>query len=378
MTFSWRSFLVGLLCIALATIGWSIWRSGQKDGHDDQLRSTADGSNSSGATALNLPDSIVVTAADRQVQKLNPDADGWNSEVIGAAIGKRLEQLRKTVVDDLATEKLSDLTTDNFACQLVDSDRIELIHQDNAIQVRRLATDREPLEESPSLEAHFRSVMGIGDAKVDRCYFKVIELDLQADHVVATVLVDLLQAGNGSLWQSNVTCHYKWALQPESQLRLQEIAVVDFELIELSAEQRPLMQDVTTSAVGATDTYETQVQRGIDYWSERLTGIDDMHFYGHHGLAVADVDGDGLEDLYLCDSGGLPNRLYIQQKERNTARRIGRFKHRSAGSNNLRAAPGFGQRRRPGPCCGDDCRHRICLERREWDLSNARRAFGDA
>ena len=146
MIFSWRSFLVGLLCIALLTIGWSIWQSGEKDGHQARLRSTTDGSKTSGATALDLPDSIVVTAADRQLQKINPEADGWNSEVIGAAIGKRLGQLRKTVLADLATETLSELTTDDFECQLVSSDRIELIHQDNAIQVRRLARNGPPLE----------------------------------------------------------------------------------------------------------------------------------------------------------------------------------------------------------------------------------------
>ena len=26
-------------------------------------------------------------------------------------------------------------------------------------------------------------------------------------------------------------------------------------------------------------------------------------------------DGDGLEDLYVCDGGGLPNRLYLQNAD---------------------------------------------------------------
>ena len=36
---------------------------------------------------------------------------------------------------------------------------------------------------------------------------------------------------------------------------------------------------------------------------------------GHHGLAVGDVNGDGLEDLYVCQSGGLPNRLFVQNDD---------------------------------------------------------------
>ena len=36
---------------------------------------------------------------------------------------------------------------------------------------------------------------------------------------------------------------------------------------------------------------------------------------GHHGLAVGDVNGDGLEDIYVCDGGSLPNQLYLQQAD---------------------------------------------------------------
>ena len=30
---------------------------------------------------------------------------------------------------------------------------------------------------------------------------------------------------------------------------------------------------------------------------------------GHHGVSVGDADGDGLEDLYVAQPAGLPNRL---------------------------------------------------------------------
>ncbi len=40
-----------------------------------------------------------------------------------------------------------------------------------------------------------------------------------------------------------------------------------------------------------------------------------MEVTGPHGLAVGDVNGDGLDDVYLCESGGLPNRLLIQQAD---------------------------------------------------------------
>ena len=33
------------------------------------------------------------------------------------------------------------------------------------------------------------------------------------------------------------------------------------------------------------------------------------------GLALGDVNGDGLDDLYACQPGGLPNRLFVQSAD---------------------------------------------------------------
>ena len=46
--------------------------------------------------------------------------------------------------------------------------------------------------------------------------------------------------------------------------------------------------------------------------SDRLTG---NAFIGGQGLAVGDVDSDGLEDLYVAMHGGVANRLYLQRPD---------------------------------------------------------------
>ena len=78
-------------------------------------------------------------------------------------------------------------------------------------------------------------------------------------------------------------------------------------------QDRTLFADVTASAVAAIPSFGSQQLRGIEHWSERITRLGDMSLTGHHGLAVGDVNGDGLEDLYVCDGGSLPNRLYARR-----------------------------------------------------------------
>src|SRR5438270_13616916 len=49
---------------------------------------------------------------------------------------------------------------------------------------------------------------------------------------------------------------------------------------------------------------------GAEYWRTVLDGACGIDIYGHNGVSVGDVDNDGLDDLYVCQPAGLPNRLY--------------------------------------------------------------------
>jgi hypothetical protein len=40
-----------------------------------------------------------------------------------------------------------------------------------------------------------------------------------------------------------------------------------------------------------------------------------LDIVGIHGLALGDVDGDELDDLFLCEPGGLPNRLLLHKAD---------------------------------------------------------------
>jgi tetratricopeptide (TPR) repeat protein/peroxiredoxin len=68
--------------------------------------------------------------------------------------------------------------------------------------------------------------------------------------------------------------------------------------------------DIANSALGANSSYAQQLVHGTDYWRTTLDGACGIDIYGHNGVSIGDIDGDGFDDLYVCQPGGLPNRLY--------------------------------------------------------------------
>ena len=68
--------------------------------------------------------------------------------------------------------------------------------------------------------------------------------------------------------------------------------------------------DVTKQALGGVPSYAQQMQRGTDHWRTVLDGACGIDVYGNNGVAVGDFDRDGLDDLYVSQPAGLPNRLY--------------------------------------------------------------------
>ena len=72
----------------------------------------------------------------------------------------------------------------------------------------------------------------------------------------------------------------------------------------------PVFQDIAAHAFAGNPSYAAQFIPGTDYWRTVLDGASGIDIYGHNGVAVADVDGDGMDDIYICQPSGLPNRLF--------------------------------------------------------------------
>ena len=77
----------------------------------------------------------------------------------------------------------------------------------------------------------------------------------------------------------------------------------------------PLFADVTAELFGEVPNFRAQLTKGVPYWRSRLDSATGIGVYGNQGVAVGDIDGDGWDELFVCQPGGLPNRLYSRQRD---------------------------------------------------------------
>ena len=85
-----------------------------------------------------------------------------------------------------------------------------------------------------------------------------------------------------------------------------------FEPVEetLTYSEKPWFRDVTGAAFAGEPSFPEQLARGAPYWRGRLDPACGIDLYGEIGIAAADIDGDGWDEIYALQPGGLPNRLY--------------------------------------------------------------------
>ena len=130
----------------------------------------------------------------------------------------------------------------------------------------------------------------------------------QSQPLETVVRFELVGAGHDFYREQRVgNWQMSWRLSASEELTLRSWKVLEE---TRSRSMAPVFIDVAKPAFGGNHSYVSQLLHGTDYWRMVLDGASGIDIYGHNGISVADIDGDGFDDLYVCQPAGLPNRLF--------------------------------------------------------------------
>lgn len=274
-------------------------------------------------------DSLPVT----KLEMPDPSQDGWLSESLHQASNDQLKQLANWFAtaagDRLDSDKLQGIVDERFACTRLRPLALTEVFREPTLVVRRAAN----LSQIPTKEAlkseSFSHVgpAGFADALTElgellsgasdlHVKFKQYRIDLAHNSFTTTVLLEASGRSEGGSAQLNSRWKCKWRRPAGDQPPLLlGVIVQEYEEAIVQSPSQTLLSDCTEAVVGDSGCYDEHLSHGIDHWLGRIEShlglIDD----GHYGLAVGDVNGDGLDDVYLGQPGGLPNRLLIQNAD---------------------------------------------------------------
>jgi Tfp pilus assembly protein PilF len=154
-----------------------------------------------------------------------------------------------------------------------------------------------------------RLVADVRDVAVAEFLITSIEPDAAASRpgVLTTVRYDIVGAG---------TTAYRVQHMGEWEMTWRRNAagwqVVRWTAIShlVSRARAPIFTEITEAALGGNDAFRRQLNIDLDAWMAAIDSVLTRDSNGHHGISVGDADGDGLDDLYVAQPAGLPNRLY--------------------------------------------------------------------
>ena len=95
-------------------------------------------------------------------------------------------------------------------------------------------------------------------------------------------------------------------------IELTELKIVANEEVLASSADGVAFRDITANVLQHDEVIPAQLNIGIDEWAKSIPGVD---ITGNLGLAIGDPNGDGFEDIYLCQPAGLPNILLSQNPD---------------------------------------------------------------
>ncbi|MDP6850644.1 MAG: VCBS repeat-containing protein, partial [Planctomycetota bacterium] len=256
--------------------------------------------------------------AEDNLKRRDPGYDRWKTEVLHGSAKKSLKAIFHHALG-VATEEeptWDQLLAHEFGALLpLVPEKKSRLHDGAGILVERGKEFSSDILGKENLKTQFQNLLSVfQNTKKTHLFFKYLEVKLIGENQFETqAVIHLDDLSSKPYSQLNLEWQLGWEIAKDGEtLRLQSVRPRSWEWVQTSG---PLFSEVTQAVLGDVPQFKEEIMTGVGGYQWRTDQMLGNSYIGAQGVAVGDVNGDGFDDIFMPQQGGIPNRLYLRRPD---------------------------------------------------------------